>query len=49
LQPAGQRRDMRELLASDDPRAKEAVDLFVYRMVPLLCRFATKADLFIKW
>ncbi|HKN09109.1 MAG TPA: acetate/propionate family kinase [Pseudomonadota bacterium] len=24
--------DMRELLASDDPRAKEAVDLFVYRI-----------------
>jgi len=25
--------DMRKLLASDDPRAKEAVDLFVYRIV----------------
>jgi len=25
--------DMRKLLASDDPRAKEAVDLFVYRII----------------
>jgi acetate kinase len=29
---SGFSRDMRELLASSDPRAKEAIDLFVYRI-----------------
>ena len=35
--------DMRALLASDDPRAGQAIDLFVYRIVPGARRACSRA------